>query len=148
DLGYEGQYPLQGCRSSHDLVGYRFPADLFAQSHFIAFRLLLRRLWIRDAHCHASHELPPNLESLHLARSLCSSRALWSLSRPRTTLDGVTAYTISEREEYPFEVREDQPKRGVRPNSSGLEGRCASIQKGEHRPTSHQVRAVPGRHPG
>ena len=32
---------------------------------------------------------PPDLESLHLARSLWSLRALWSLSRLRTTPNGV-----------------------------------------------------------
>jgi len=72
-------------------------------------------LWIRDDYCDASHELPPDLESLHLVRSLCSLRALWSLSRLRTTPIGVAdsqlirgrPVPISRREKYFFWVIED-----------------------------------------
>src|SRR5882762_1589544 len=89
DLGHEGKYPLQGGRRSDDLLAHCCSIDFFAQGDALVFESLFRLLWIRDEYCHASHELPPDLESLHLARSLCSLRALWSLSRLRTTPNGV-----------------------------------------------------------
>src|SRR5713226_2348758 len=47
-----------------------------------------------------------------------------------------------------FAVGGTNSKVVLRPSSFDLEGRCASIQKGEHRPTKRRVRAVPGRHRG
>src|SRR6266403_4520458 len=89
NLGYKRENPSQGGRSSDNSLEHRCPIDFFAQSDVLVLGPLSRLLWIRDDYCDASHELPPNLGTLHLARPLCSLRALWSLSRLRTTPNGV-----------------------------------------------------------
>src|SRR6267142_637655 len=88
-LGQKRETFLQGARPPDDLVAHRSLIDFFGQGDALVFESLFRLLWIRDKYCAASHELPPDLESLHLVRSLCSLRALWSLSRLRTTPIGV-----------------------------------------------------------
>src|SRR5258707_15728873 len=89
NLRHMREYFLQGARTPDDLVAHRSLIDFFVQGDALVFESLFRLLWIRDKYCAASHELPPDLESLHLVRSLCSLRALWSLSRLRTTPNGV-----------------------------------------------------------
>src|SRR6266446_7069836 len=89
NLRHKREYFLQGARTPDDLVAHCRLIAFFAQSDVLVFQSLFGLLWIRDDYCDASHELPPDLESLHLARSLCSLRALWSLSRLRTTPNGV-----------------------------------------------------------
>src|SRR6266404_4520359 len=89
NLRHKREYFLQGARTPDDLVAHRSLIDFFGQGDALVFESLFGLLWIRDDYCDASHELPPDLESLHLARSLCSLRALWSLSRLRTTPIGV-----------------------------------------------------------
>src|SRR6266446_5948288 len=89
NLRHKREYFLQGARTPDDLVAHCRLIAFFAQSDVLVFQSLFGLLWIRDDYCDASHELPPNLGTLHLARSLCSLRALWSLSRLRTTPNGV-----------------------------------------------------------
>src|SRR5258705_2313877 len=89
NLRHMREYLWQGARTPDDLVAHRSFIDFSGQGDALVFESLFRLLWIRDKYCAASHELPPDLESLHLARSLCSLRALWSLSRLRTTPNGV-----------------------------------------------------------
>src|ERR1700757_1078094 len=89
NLRHMSEYFLQGARTPNDLVARRRTVNSVSQSQVLVLESLLRLLWISDEYCRASHELPPDLESLHLARSLWSLRALWSLSRLRTTPNGV-----------------------------------------------------------
>src|SRR6266851_1224689 len=89
NLRHMREYFLQGARTPNDLVAGRRTVDSISQSQVLVLESLLRLLWISDEYCRASHELPPDLESLHLSKSLCSLRALWSLSRLRTTPTGV-----------------------------------------------------------
>src|SRR5258707_406519 len=89
NLRHMREYFLQGARTSDDLVAHRSLIDFIGQGDALVFESLFRLLWIRHEYCPASHELPPDLESLRLLRSLCSLRALWSLSRLRTTPNGV-----------------------------------------------------------
>src|SRR5712671_29159 len=89
NLRHKREYSLQGARTPDDLVAHRSLIDFFGQGDALVFESLFRLLWIRHEYCPASHELPPDLESLHLARSPWSLRALWSQSRLRTTPNGV-----------------------------------------------------------
>jgi len=72
------EYFLQRARTPNDLVARRRTVDSISQSQVLVLDSPLRLLWISDEYCRASHELPPHLESLHLSKSLCSLRALWS----------------------------------------------------------------------
>src|ERR1700747_3907548 len=90
NLRHMKEYFLQGARTPNDLVARRGTCVSISQSQVLVLESLLRLLWISDEYCRASHELPPDLESLHLARSLWSLRALWSLSRLRTSPNGDT----------------------------------------------------------
>src|SRR6266481_1099263 len=65
DLGHEGKYPLQGARTPDDLLAHCCSIDFFARSDALVFESLFRLFWIRDDYCDASHELPPNLGTLH-----------------------------------------------------------------------------------
>src|SRR6266403_644238 len=89
NLRHMREYFLQGARTPDDLVAHRSLIDFIRQGDALVFESLFRLLWIRGEYCPARHESPPDPESLHLARSLCSCRALWSLSRLRTTPNGV-----------------------------------------------------------
>src|SRR5258708_22656401 len=97
NLRNKREYSLQGARTPDDLVAHRSLIDFFGQGDALVFESLFRLLWIRNEYCPASHELPPDLESLHLVRSLCSLRALWRQSLLRTSPDGVVVSTISGR---------------------------------------------------
>src|SRR5690242_10319181 len=95
NLRHKREYFLQGARTPDDLVAHQSLIDRFGQGDALVFEFLFRLLGIRDEYWHARHELPPDLESLHLVRSLCSLRALWNQSFLRPTPVGALAYTIS-----------------------------------------------------
>src|SRR5712691_8617131 len=80
NLRHMREYFLQGARTPDDLVAHRSLIDFFGQGDALVFESLFRLLWIRDEYCHASHELPPDLEALHLARSRYALGALCSVS--------------------------------------------------------------------
>src|SRR6266852_3656499 len=115
NLRHKREYFLQGATTPDDLVAHRSLIDFFGQGDALVFESFFGLLWIRDDYCDASHELPPNLGTLHLARSLCSLRALGSLSRLRTTPNGVADSQLIrgapgayiEPEKYFFWVIED-----------------------------------------
>jgi hypothetical protein len=65
NLRHKREYFLQGARTPNDLVAHRSPIDFFAQSDVLVFQSLFGLLWIRDDYRDASHELPPNLGTLH-----------------------------------------------------------------------------------
>src|SRR3984893_14880240 len=80
NLRHKREYFLQGARTPDDLVAHRSLIDFCVQADALVFESLFRLLWSRDEHRQASHELPPNLGTLH---------ALWSLPLLRTTPNGV-----------------------------------------------------------
>src|SRR6266481_9595869 len=65
NLRNKREYFLQGARTPDDLVAHRSLIDFFGQGDVLVFQSLFGLLWIRDDYCDASHELLPNLGTLH-----------------------------------------------------------------------------------
>src|SRR5712671_5930063 len=65
NLRHKREYFLQGARTPDDLVAHRSLIDFFGRGDALVFESLFGLLWIRHHYRDASHELPPNLGTLH-----------------------------------------------------------------------------------
>src|SRR6267154_4772662 len=141
DLCYTREYASQTSRSSDNLLEHRGFTHSFARSDVAVLESFFGPPEIRDEYSDGSHELPPTLGTVHASLFFVDCGTSPVCGQPQME-SPCTPYRNGMA--TPLGCR--RTKRNMRPNSFDLEGRCVSIQKGEHRPTKHQVRAVPERH--
>src|ERR1700723_1543310 len=70
NLRHKREYFLQGARTPDDLVAHRSLIDFFGQGGALVFEPLFGLLWIRHDYRDASHNLPPDLGTLHACLAL------------------------------------------------------------------------------